>query len=155
MTPDELFRMLSLDSISVSALQAQLTPGVNVRDTECNAHVEFQLTPSAVENVSPPQFALQIRLSCNGTPLRGNTKQRLFDLEIKALAVYRQSTAEMVALSDFSANHTVFARQVFPALALRAQALLEQLGLHNIRLPVDLPHDLGNSGQTTTPVVLN
>ena len=113
------------------------------------------MTPSAVENAAPAQFALHIRLSCNGTPIRGNTKTRLFDLEIKALAIYRQATTEPVSLSDFSANHTVFARQVFPALALRAQSLLEQLGLHNIRLPVDLPHDLNNSGQTTTPVVLN
>ncbi len=154
MTPDELFRMLSLDSLSISSVQAHLMQGGVVRDTECNAHVEFQLTPSAVDGANPPQFALQIRLSCNGTPVRGANKARLFELEIKALAIYRQTSADQVPLNDFSANHTVFARQVFPALAMRAQALLEQLGLHSIRLPLDLPHEV-NGGQGSAPVVLN
>ena len=154
MTPDELFRMLSLDSLSMSSVQAHLTQGGVKRDTECNAHVEFQLTPSAVDGANPPQFALQIRLSCNGTPVRNASKGRLFELEIKALAIYRQTSADPVPLNDFSANHTVFARQVFPALAMRAQALLEQLGLHSIRLPLDLPHEV-NGVQGSAPIVLN
>ena len=154
MTADELFRMLSLDSISISGLQAQLTQGSNVRDTECNAHVEFQLTPSAVDGANPPQFALHIRLSCNGTPMRATNKTKLFELEIKALAIYRMSGSDSVSVADFSANHTVFARRVFPALAQRAQMLLEQLGLHSIRLPLDLPHEI-NAGQNSAPLVLN
>ena len=154
MTADELFRSLSLDSMSISGLQAQLTQGVAVRDTECNAHVEFQLTPSAVEGANPAQFALHIRLTCNGTPMRATNKTKLFELEIKALAIYRISGADSVSFGDFGANHTVFARQMFPALAQRAHGLLEQLGLHSIRLPLDLPHEI-NTGQSNAPLVLN
>lgn len=154
MTPDELFRMLSLDSLNFSSFQAHITQGGSLRDIECNAHVEFQLTPSTVDGANPPQFALHIRLTCNGTPVRDPSKTRLFELEIKSLAIYRQTGADSVSINDFSANHTVFARQVFPVLAMRAQALLEQLGLHSIRLPLDLPHEV-NAGQNSAPLVLN
>lgn len=141
MTPDELYRALSLESLSTTSLQAQIPSGVDPRNTECNAHVEFQLTPNGVEGATPPQYALQIRLTCTGTPARGNPRTRLFELEIKALALYRQ-TGIAVSLNDFTSNHTVLARQLFPLLASRAQDLLERLGLHAIRLPLDLPQEM-------------
>lgn len=141
MTPDELFRALSLESLSTTALQAQIPPGSDARGVECNAHVEFQLTPSAVDGANPPQFALQIRFSCHGTPMRGASRNRLFELEIKALALYRQ-TGATISLAEFTANHTVMARQLFPTLAGRAQDLLDRLGLHTIRLPLDLPQEM-------------
>lgn len=141
MTADEMFRALSLESLSYTGVQAQIPPGTDARNTECNAHVEFQLTPSAVEGASPPQYALQIRFSCTGTPLRGSARQRLFEIELKALAIYRQSSGG-VTLAEFSSHHTILARQLFPALAGRAQDLLERLGLHTIRLPLDLPQEI-------------
>lgn len=141
MTADEMYRALSLESLSYTAVQAQLPAGSDARTTECNAHVEFQLTPSGVEGSAPPQYALQIRFSCTGTPLRGPARTRLFEIELKALAIYRQTGAG-VTLADFSGNHTVLARQLFPALAGRAQDLLERLGLHTIRLPLDLPQEI-------------
>lgn len=154
MTADELFRLLTLETMSTTALQAQLQPGNDVRNVECNAHVEFQLTPSAIEGSNPAQFALQVRLTCIGTPLRNVQRNKLFDLEIRGVAIYRQVAGDTLAAADFASNHTVFARQLFPILAVRAQALLQELGLANIRLPLDLPQQLSASAEQG-PVVLN
>jgi hypothetical protein len=154
MTSDELFRQLTLESLSITSLQAQLLQGQEMRNVECNAHVELQLTPSVVEGANPPQFALQIRLTCIGTPTRGVQRNRLFDLEIRALAMYRQVAGEAFGAAVFAANHAVCARQLFPALAARAQALLSDLGLTSIRLPLDLPQQLAPAGNHG-PVVLN
>lgn len=153
MTSDELFRNLTLESLSLTAIQAQLQ-GNEARSTECNAHVEFQLTPSAVEGSMPPQFALQTRLTCVGTPVRAPQPQKLFDLEIRALAIYRQVGGEALNAADFATHHTVLARQLFPVLSARAQGLLQELGLHSIRLPLDLPQQL-NQNPAPGTVVLN
>jgi hypothetical protein len=48
----------------------------------------------------------------------------------------------------------VCARQLFPALAARAQGLLSDLGLTSIRLPLDLPQQLTPT-ESQGPVVLN
>ena len=154
MTADELFRQLMLESLSLTSLQAQLQPGQDVRNVECNAHVELQLTPTVVEGANPPQFALQIRLTCIGTPIRGAHRNKLFDLEIRAVAIYRQVGAEVLTAAVFAAHHAMCARQLFPALASRAQGLLADLGLSNIRLPLDLPQQLTTS-ENQGPVVLN
>lgn len=152
MSADAVYRNLSLESLSVSALNAQLRSAVG-HQPECNAHVEFQLTPTAVEGAIPAQFALQIRLSCHGTPLRmdfNNRGDRLFELELRATAIYRQLGPESVSMADFTSWHTCFARQLFPALIFRAQELLERLGLPGIRLPLDLPQEMSQP-QTSTP----
>jgi hypothetical protein len=154
MTADELFRLLTLESLSFTSMQAQLLQGQEMRNVECNAHVELQLTPTAVEGANPPQFALQIRLTCVGTPTRGVQRSRLFDLEIRALAIYRQVAGETLGASTFATNHAVCARQLFPALATRAQGLLSDLGLTSIRLPLDLPQQMAPT-ENQGPVVLN
>jgi hypothetical protein len=154
MTADELFRQLTLESLSITSLQAQLLQGQEMRNVECNAHVELQLTPSAVEGAHPPQFALQVRLTCVGTPTRGVQRNRLFDLEIRALAMYRQVAGEVFGAAVFAANHAVCARQLFPALVARAQGLLSDLGMTSIRLPLDLPQQLTPT-ENQGPVVLN
>ncbi|MCB1601341.1 MAG: hypothetical protein KDI66_15090 [Xanthomonadales bacterium] len=154
MTADELFRWLTLENLSLTGMQAALH-GNEARTTECNAHVEFQLTPSAVEGTVPPQFALQTRLTCVGTPVRGVPGTKLFDLEIRAVALYRQIGGESLNATDFATHHTVLARQLFPVLSIRAQTLLQDLGLHNIRLPMDLPQQLNQNPPTAGPVVLN
>lgn len=154
MTAEELFRLLTLESLSFTGLQAQLQQGVEVRNVECNAHVEFQLTPTAVEGSTPPQFALQIRLTCVGTPVRTTQRSKLFDLEIRAVAIYRQIGGELLTPTDFASHHAICARQLFPTLAGRAQVLLADLGLQNIRLPLDLPRELSASADQG-PVVLN
>lgn len=154
MTSDELFRSLTLESLSITSLQAQLLQGQEMRNVECHAHVELQLTPTAVEGAIPPQFALQIRLTCVGTPTRGVQRNRLFDLEIRALAMYRQVAGEALGVATFAANHAACARQLFPALASRAQGLLADLGLTSIRLPLDLPQQMTPT-ENHGPVVLN
>ena len=154
MTADELFRQLILESLSLTSLQAQLQPGQDVRNVECNAHVELQLTPTVVEGATPPQFALQIRLTCIGTPIRGVNRNKLFDLEIRAVAIYRQVSGEALSAAQFATHHAMCARQLFPALASRAQGLLSDLGLTSIRLPLDLPQQLTPS-ENQGPVVLN
>lgn len=147
MTADEVYRNLALEGLTVTSLSAQAHQ-YPARDTECNAHVEFQLTPSAVEGAIPPQFALLVRLSCHGTPARldfGKRGERLFELELRAQATYRQTGSDTIVLSDFTTHHTIFARQLFPALVFRAQELLERLGLSAIRLPLDLPQEVSRS----------
>jgi hypothetical protein len=153
MTADEMFRALTLEGLSIHGLKAEMHQTGDARGVECTAHVEFQLTPSAVEGSSPPQFALQTRLTCAGTPVRGN-RARLFDLEIRAVATYRQIASGSLSANDFAIHHTVFARHLFPAMSLRAQALLHDLGMQNIRLPVDLPQQPDPRAEQG-PVVLN
>lgn len=154
MNADEMFRALVLDSLSVVGLQAQMQQGPEARGVECHAHVEFQLTPAAVEGAQPPQFTLQTRLTCVGTPVRAPQRPKLFELEIRAVATYRQVAAGAISAGDFATHHTVFARHLFPALSLRAQALLQDLGMQNIRLPVDLPQQPAPAAEAG-PVVLN
>lgn len=154
MTAAELYSQLTLDSLSLTSLQARLLQGHEVRNVECHAHVELQLTPAAVEGSQPPQFTLQIRLGCVGTPTRGVQRNRLFDLEIRALAVYRQVAGEALGAAAFATHHAACARQLFPALVARAQGLLFDLGLTNIRLPLDLPQQPA-AGEERGPVVLN
>jgi hypothetical protein len=151
MSPEFLFRALTLESLTTSSLRAEIPTGSDPRAAaECHAHVEFQLTPSAVEGSQPPQFALHVRLGCVGTPLRpGQRTQRLFEIEIKSTAIYRQS-GPAVSLADFGAHHTAFARQLFPVLASRAQDLLDRLGLHAVRLPLDLPQEISQSPEVAT-----
>lgn len=153
MNADEMFRALTLESLSVTGLQAQAQQGPEARGVECHAHVEFQLTPSLAEGAQPPLFVLQIRLGCVGTPVRGPNRQKLFDLEIRALAHYRQVAPGAISANDFATHHTVFARHLFAALSLRAQALLADLGMQNIRLPLDLPQQAAPTD--AAPVVLN
>lgn len=154
MTADELFRQLTLESLSLTSLQAQLQPGQEARNVECNAHVELQLTPTIVEGANPPQFALQVRLTCIGTPIRGAQRNKLFDLEIRAVALYRQVSGEALSAALFATHHAMCARQLFPVLSTRAQGLLSELGLTSIRLPLDLPQQLSPSSNQG-PVVLN
>ncbi len=153
MSAEELFRLLTLESFSMSMLQAQLHQGNEARTAECNAHVEFQLTPTHIEGSAPAQFALQVRLSCVGTPVRGTPRNKLFELELRATALYRQHAGEALQPNDFATHHTIFARQLFPTLVTRAQAMLQELGLYTIRLPLDLPQQLTPANQG--PVVLN
>lgn len=149
-----MFRTLTLDSLSVTGLQAQLQQGADTRGVECHAHVEFQLTPNALEGSAPPQFTLQTRLTCTGTPVRAPQRPKLFEIEIRAVAVYRQIASGTISAGDFATHHTVFARHLFPALSLRCQALLHDLGMQNIRLPVDLPQQPQQAAEQG-PVVLN
>lgn len=154
MSPEELFRALTLESLSTTSLRAEIPTGSDPRAaSECHAHVEFQLTPSTVEGSQPPQFALHIRLGCIGTPLRaGQRTQRLFEIEIKSTAIYRQGGLS-VSLADFGGHHTAFARQLFPALVSRAQDLLDRLGLHAVRLPLDLPQEVSQPAEVATGVL--
>lgn len=120
-------------------VRAEVPDDLRLRELESHAHVELQLTPSGVEGNAQYQFALRIRLLCTGTAAKAKVSSKLFEIELKAYAFYRQVALGQIPLEEFTANHTVFARQLFPALASRAQSLLDMLGLANIRIPLDLP----------------
>jgi hypothetical protein len=139
MTANDLYHSLQLEALTLQGVRAEVTDDGRLREMECNAHVELQLTPLTVDQRANYQFALKIKLSCTGTPAKIQSNARVFDLELRALALYRQASMAPVSVEQFSADHTVFARQLFPALAMRAQALLDSLGMSNIRIPVDLP----------------
>ncbi len=139
MSPLDLYHSLQLESLLMLGVRAEVPDDLRLRELESHAHVELQLTPSGVEGNAQYQFALRIRLLCTGTAAKVKVSSKLFEIELKAYAFYRQVALGQIPLEEFTANHTVFARQLFPALASRAQSLLDMLGLANIRIPLDLP----------------
>lgn len=136
MSTESVYRNLVLEALQLQKVQAEVLVA-NARETPCHAHIEFQLTPMPIEGGSATQAALRVRLMCHGTP-HHDAQQRLFQLEVGGIAWFR-AQHDAIDFSQFSEVHTVFARQLFPSFVLRAQGLLQDLGLVQIRLPIDLP----------------
>jgi hypothetical protein len=114
---------------------------------QTDARVELKLSPlqPSVPNDLPPGVCvMQARLHVLGIPPGEPETQRLFEVDIAFNALYQPNTdargkplAEL-SFQTFCDAHGSLTRQLLPMLERRASALLAELGLHHIRLPMDL-----------------
>jgi hypothetical protein len=112
-----------------------------------DARVELKLSPlqpAVPEELPPGVYIMQARLHVQGLPPNEPESNKLFELEVAINALYQpirdtrgQALAD-VSFQTFCAAHASLTRQILPILERRASQLLMDLGLHHIRLPLDL-----------------
>ncbi len=106
----------------------------------CQARIELKFTPQMPNDPSKTQGQLlQVRLSVVGLPQSGREDERFFTLEILINAHYRPQGTDP-GFDIFNRAHTSLTRQLLPLLQRRAVALLMEVGLNQIHLPMDLVH---------------
>lgn len=106
----------------------------------CQARIELKFTPQVPNDASKNQGQmLQVKLSVVGLPQSGREEERFFILEILINALYRPQGTDP-GFEIFNRAHTSLTRQLLPLLQRRAVALLTEVGLHQIHLPIDLVH---------------
>lgn len=109
-------------------------------DQPCQARIELKFTPQVPNGPAKNQGQLlQVRLSVLGLPQSGREEERFFTLEILINAHYRPQGTDP-GFDIFNRAHTSLTRQLLPLLQRRAVALLTEVGLHQIHLPIDLVH---------------
>jgi len=106
----------------------------------CQARIELKFTPQVLNDPARAQGQmLQVKLSVVGLPQTGREDERYFTLEILINAHYRPQGTDP-GFEIFNRAHTSLTRQLLPLLQRRAMALLTEVGLHQIHLPIDLVH---------------
>lgn len=138
-----LLERFALLDTQVSLVHAELHAPVQ-RGQTTHTQVELKLTPSAPDTAGQPTpvYDVSARLICHGYPKeevqRLEEEKRLFTLELVLNARYQQVAGTPLAFDDFSQQHAVLSRQLYPLARHIAMPLLSQLGLHDINLPHDL-----------------
>jgi len=107
---------------------------------QCQARVELNMTPQPPDGPGafPGGFVVAVRYGVLGTPPFGRDDERYFGLEVIVNAAYRQELGEPISFAAFQEHHTSLTRQLFPLLYSYAQRALGELGLCQIRLPLDI-----------------
>jgi hypothetical protein len=139
----EFYTLMRLEPFKVSA---EIFRPARLNE-QTDARVELKLSPlqPSVPNDLPAGVCImQARLHVLGVPPNEGESQRLFELDIAFNALYQpnidnrgQFNAEL-SFQTFCDAHGSLTRQLLPILERRASALLAELGLHHIRLPIDL-----------------
>lgn len=133
----DFYALAGVELIKVSAeLQRPLPP-----DQHCQARVELKLTPQVPQGDSALRFGqvIHVRLLVTGLPSSGREEEQLFSLEVALNAIYRPHN-EDPGFELFHRAHTSLTRQLFPIVERRASLLLMELGLPQVRLPMDIVH---------------
>ena len=106
----------------------------------CQARIELKFTPQMPNDPAREQGQLlQVRLFVVGLPQSGREDERFFTLDIIINAHYRPQGTDP-GFDIFNRAHASLTRQLLPLLQRRAIALLMEVGLHQIHLPMDLVH---------------
>jgi hypothetical protein len=125
-----------------------------VKDTGTQeAKVELSLAPRMVKTDSGdelPAYQVTARLSCRSGA--AGKDQPVFKAQVGFEAVYQQVSGEPVDIAEFTANHASLTRQLYPLLQQELRALMNRVGLEQIRLPFDLAAQLHSTGSATVQV---
>jgi hypothetical protein len=103
------------------------------------AKVELSLAPRMVKTDSGdelPAYQVTARLSCRSGA--AGIDEPIFKAQVGFEAVYQQVSGEPVDIAEFTANHASLTRQLYPLLQQELRALMNRVGLEQIRLPFDL-----------------
>jgi len=141
-----------LQHVQLSVLHAELIrssrkPGMQ------EAKVELNLTPRVMEvdGDSPlPSYQVSAKLNCDCTSEdeSGPAFKALVGIE----AVYQQVSGSPMDIGEFTRQHAVLARQLYPLLQQEMRGLLARMGLSQIQLPFDLAPRLPNAGGVSVEV---
>lgn len=117
------------------------------------AKVELNLTPRMMEGdqQSPlPSYQVTARLDCNSES--SDESSPAFKAVVGIEAVYQQVAGDPMDVSEFTSQHALLARQLYPLLQQEMRGLLCRMGLSQIQLPYDLAPRVGNSDAPTVEI---
>ena len=127
-----------LQHVQVSVLRSELVrvsrePGMQ------EAKVELNLTPRVMEPNQDsllPSYQVNARLDCDSASEEedGSAFKAIVGIE----AVYQQVSGDPMDVTEFTSQHAVLARQLYPLLQQEMRGLLARMGLSQIQLPFDL-----------------
>jgi hypothetical protein len=147
-----LFDQFILQHVQISVLRTELVrasrePGMQ------EAKVELNLTPRVIEGEKDsvlPSYQVSANLNCNSASedKSGPAFKAIVGLE----AVYQQISGDPMDVAEFTNQHSVLARQLYPLLQQEMRGLLARMGLSQIQLPFDLAPRLQNIDGSTIEV---
>ena len=83
-----------------------------------------------------PAYQLTARLTCKGFSEREG--EPVFSAVVALEAVYQQVSGDPVDMAEFTSEHAILARQLYPLLQQQLREQLTRIGLTQFRLPFDL-----------------
>ena len=127
-----------LQHVQISVLRTELVrvsrePGMQ------EAKVELNLTPRVIEGDEDnllPSYQVSARLNCNSAS--EDESGPAFKAIVGIEAVYQQVSGDPMVVTEFTNQHAVLARQLYPLLQQEMRGLLARMGLSQIQLPFDL-----------------
>lgn len=134
-----------LQHVQTSILRSELIR-VSRKPGMQEAKVELNLTPRLMENDNGstlPSYQVSARLDCDSASNDENGPA--FKAIVGIEAVYQQISGEPMDVSQFTSEHAVLARQLYPLLQQEMRGLLSRMGLSQIQLPFDLAPRVGKS----------
>ncbi len=127
-----------LQHVQVSVLRSELVrvsrePGMQ------EAKVELNMTPRVMDPDQDsllPSYQVSARLDCDSASEQedGPAFKAIVGIE----AVYQQICGDPIDVAEFTNQHAVLARQLYPLLQQEMRGLLARMGLSQIQLPFDL-----------------
>lgn len=135
-----------LHHVQTSVLRSELIR-VSRESGMQEAKVELNLTPRIMDAESEsamPAYQVSARLNCDSSAAEENSPA--FKAVVGMEAVYQQVSGEPMDMSEFTGQHAVLARQLYPLLQQEMRGLLARMGLSQIQLPFDLAPRVRESG---------
>ena len=141
-----------LQHMQVSVLRSELVrasrdPGMQ------EAKVELNLTPRVMEPDQDsllPSYQVSARLDCASAS--DEEDGPAFKATVGIEAVYQQVSGDPMEVTEFTNQHAVLARQLYPLLQQEMRGLLARMGLSQIQLPFDLAPRIQNVEGTSIEV---
>jgi len=147
-----LLERFVLHHLQPTVLKAEVVKMVKDYGTQ-EAKVELSLAPRMMKADSGdelPAYQVTARLSCR-SGAKGKDEP-VFKAQVGFEAVYQQVSGEPVDIAEFTANHASLTRQLYPLLQQELRALMNRVGLEQIRLPYDLAARVDGSENETVRV---
>jgi hypothetical protein len=133
-----LLESFVLQHLQPTLLRVEVLKVIKDSSTQ-EAKVELSLAPRMVKTDSGdelPAYQVTARLSCRSGA--AGRDEPIFKAQVGFEAVYQQVSGEPVDIAEFTANHASLTRQLYPLLQQELRALMNRVGLEQIRLPFDL-----------------
>ncbi len=114
-------------------MRASREPGMQ------EAKVELNLTPRVMEAEQDsllPSYQVSAKLNCESAS--EDESGPAFKAVVGIDAVYQQISGDPMDITEFTNQHAVLARQLYPLLQQEMRVLLARMGLSQIQLPFDL-----------------
>jgi hypothetical protein len=141
-----------LHHVQISKLRTELVrvsrePGMQ------EAKVELNLTPRVIESDTDavlPSYQVSAKLNCASAS--NDESGPAFKANVGIEAVYQQVSGDPMDITEFTNQHAVLARQLYPMLQQEMRGLLARMGLSQIQLPFDLAPRIQKTGGPTVEV---
>jgi len=147
-----LLERFVLQHLQPTLLRAEVLKLIKDHGTH-EAKVELTLTPRMLKADSGdqlPAYQVTARLSCRSG--EAGREEPAFKAQVGFEAVYQQVSGEPVDIAQFTANHASLTRQLYPLLQQELRALMNRVGLEQIRLPYDLAAQVHSPESATVQV---